>query len=483
MEVGVLREVAVKVSQYFRDFLESDFKRQQAPRRRIVFQTDAGFKAGMRLRPYPGLDAEFWKLLSKPTGDTLEVKLTPRKYTRPLSATLARVIDEQILAIPEARLTEVQIAVLTKVSKTLPQAATDPEGWIDGVRSELSDAVCERVVRPLIGQLGGFIKTNAYSVMDSLYATETEMVAAVASDLDTVLPATLAQHLARPDGGDLRLAIANFLTLAGVHAALRAFFANFVTADAFLEFRDLETYASITDGHQVYLYIGAFKFRNVQYPLFFIPLEAQKLPEGEGYSLTLSNQIFANRRAIDFALQELAQGRNREWVTPIEERISYVAPLQSVFEVIRGLFRLVATAMDMGGQIELGSQAQDVTTAEVQLSSALYICAFERGEESLVNDYEELIDLARRGGSAVVDLFQDMVGKMLEGNPVSIASQVSQQWDDLPMVDRMVFDSPIPLNEEQRKVLLAVNNPEGRIIVVEGPPGTRQVAHHHCDRR
>jgi hypothetical protein len=28
-----LREVAIKVSQYFRDFLESDFKRQQAPRR------------------------------------------------------------------------------------------------------------------------------------------------------------------------------------------------------------------------------------------------------------------------------------------------------------------------------------------------------------------------------------------------------------------------------------------------------------------
>ena len=155
MEVGVLRGVAVKVSQYFRDFLESDFKRQQAPRRSIVLQTDAGFKAGMRLRPYPGLDTEFWKLLSRPTGESLELKLTPRRYTRPLSATLARVIDEQILAIPEARLTEVQIAVLTKVSKTLPQAATDPEGWIDGVRDELADAVCERIVRPLIGQLEG----------------------------------------------------------------------------------------------------------------------------------------------------------------------------------------------------------------------------------------------------------------------------------------------------------------------------------------
>ncbi len=29
-----LKELSIKVSQYFLDFLESDFKRQQAPRRR-----------------------------------------------------------------------------------------------------------------------------------------------------------------------------------------------------------------------------------------------------------------------------------------------------------------------------------------------------------------------------------------------------------------------------------------------------------------
>src|SRR6185437_12493768 len=44
--------------------------------------------------------------------------------------------------------------------------------------------------------------------------------------------------------------------------------------------------------------------------------------------------------------------------------------------------------------------------------------------------------------------------------------------DALPLVERMVFDSPIPLNEEQRKILLAVREPQGRIVVVEGPPGT-----------
>ena len=48
-----LKALSIKVSQYFLDFLESDFKRQKAPRRRVVLQTESGFKAGMSLLSYP----------------------------------------------------------------------------------------------------------------------------------------------------------------------------------------------------------------------------------------------------------------------------------------------------------------------------------------------------------------------------------------------------------------------------------------------
>jgi hypothetical protein len=57
-------------------------------------------------------------------------------------------------------------------------------------------------------------------------------------------------------------------------------------------------------------------------------------------------------------------------------------------------------------------------------------------------------------------------------NPISIHEDVEKEWDALPLVDRVVIDSPVPLNEEQIKILSALRNPVGRIIVVEGPPGT-----------
>lgn len=165
-----------------------------------------------------------------------------------------------------------------------------------------------------------------------------------------------------------------------------------------MEFRDLETYASITEEVQVYLYLGSVRFRTVQYPLFFVPVRVDKLADGAGYQLTLINQLFANRAAIDFVLAELAVARAREWVSPIQERIRF-APQQSIYEVARGLFGMVTNALDLAGRgIQLGSSAADASTADVSLSAALHLCAFERGEEALVNDYEELIDLARKGG-------------------------------------------------------------------------------------
>jgi hypothetical protein len=76
-----LRDLAIKVSQYLLDFLESDFKRQQAPRRRIVLQTENGFRAGMKVAAYPGLQHNLWQLLDKKTEGELRLK-----FRKPCSA-------------------------------------------------------------------------------------------------------------------------------------------------------------------------------------------------------------------------------------------------------------------------------------------------------------------------------------------------------------------------------------------------------------
>jgi hypothetical protein len=49
----------------------------------------------------------------------------------------------------------------------------------------------------------------------------------------------------------------------------------------------------------------------------------------------------------------------------------------------------------------------------------------------------------------------------------------------MPLVDRVVIDAPVPLNEEQVKILSAIRNPTAKIIVVEGSTMDRVCG---CDR-
>jgi AAA domain len=118
-----------------------------------------------------------------------------------------------------------------------------------------------------------------------------------------------------------------------------------------------------------------------------------------------------------------------------------------------------------------GPVSQQADT-KVAIANSLYFCAFEKADEALLNDYEEMIAQVRTNKEGVVTLFQSMIEGVIAGNPVSIDAAIEKRWNELPVDLRAVPDTPIPLNEEQQKVLQAIHHEEGRIIVVEGPPGT-----------
>jgi len=473
MDGSTLRELAIKVSQYFLDFLESDFKRQRAPSRRIVLQTEAGFRAGMKIAAYPGLHSQVWQLLQKQTANDLILKFQPRSFTRPITATLRGVIREQIQAVTEDAIGVVRAQVITEAQTTRGKALENPEEWIDGVRTTLAAETSTQIVGLLLALLDGPLSHQAYSVKDSIFSAESELIAVVCAKLDRVLPDVLSKYLATGDASSVVTALEEMLTLDSVRDSLMAYFESFIAADAYLEFRDLETYAATGDNLQLYLYLGVLKYGNLSFPLFYVPVEATRLSDEGGFVFKVLNHLYANKRAIDFVLQELAERQKRQWLSPITERINYLTPDQSLADVATPLFRQIANAMDLGGQIELSpGSVQEAGNTSVVMSTALHLAVFDRADEALLNDYEEMIAQARTGGEGVVGLFEGIVQGVLLENPVSIDQAIESEWDALPLVDRVVIDSPVPLNEEQIKILSAIRNPVGKIIVVEGPPGT-----------
>ena len=97
---------------------------------------------------------------------------------------------------------------------------------------------------------------------------------------------------------------------------------------------------------------------------------------------------------------------------------------------------------------------------------------FDKSDEALVNDYEEILKLLESGDSVLAGAFNKLIDDFIHNNPQPFNSDVESEWDNTETSERLVFNSPIPLNSEQLQILSAIRKDGCNYITVEGPPGT-----------
>jgi len=473
MNPETLNDLSIKISQYFLDFLESDFKRQQAPRRRVELKTDNGFKSGMAIAPYQELQKDLWSLLNQPVSSDLNLIFKPKIFYKQLSTPLRLVLNEQVKTISDSSILRIKTELINQAQSSLGEALRDPEDWIYDLHAVLMSEISSELVRPVLSLIDEALSSQAYSQIDSIFNAESDLIQIIAKPLEDVLTEVLARYSGTRDISELVSVTDERLNLADIQKALIDYFEMFASSDAFLEFRDIETYTSTAEGKQLYLYIGSIKYGASTYPMFYVPIECVYEESLKGFKVTISNKIFANKRAFDFILQEMNERQAKEWLSPIKERISYVGSDKSIVQAIEPMVTKIQEAFGLLDDFPFKKgPVKQLANNDVSLNNALFICAFESSDEAILNDYEEMIIQARNNQEGVVRLFQGIVGGVLMDNPTSIEQAIDQQWDDLAIEHRVVPESPLPLNEEQVKIINAISHPDGKFIVVEGPPGT-----------
>jgi superfamily I DNA and/or RNA helicase len=128
---------------------------------------------------------------------------------------------------------------------------------------------------------------------------------------------------------------------------------------------------------------------------------------------------------------------------------------------------------EMRGSINFHQQEEmKAKGAEVSVSNSLYFALFDKSDEALVNDYEEILTQISLEGGDLSEAFQQILDDFLQNNPESISSAVENEWDATDTPSKLVAQSPIPLNSEQLQILSAIKKPNCKYVIVEGPPGT-----------
>ncbi|MGF6810655.1 hypothetical protein OKW30_005847 [Paraburkholderia sp. Clong3] len=462
-----------RVLRYFLTFLQTDFKRQQAPRRRIQLKSDVGFRTGMPLRKYASLYIQVWKFAAAAPRDGLRFSVPPGKYTAPISPTLRDLIRQHIAAIEPDVVTALTGTTIDFATARRAKAVENPERFIDSVQLHFAEATGQRLVQPLLALLEGPFREQAYSAIESVYDVESELTEAIVAGVLENLPGAVNTLLVKGEASAMEGVFAEFFTLDGLRARMQSFFDDFATADAFQEIRDLQSALRSAEQQSFYLYLCEIRFGSNAFPLFYVPGSFEFDDERREFAFEFDPHLYVNKHAIDWILQEQHGEAASMPISPVQDRIVYVDGERSFVDEMETVVSRLIPALDLAAGLDLRRptlQQQSSTTLKV--SNAAYFAIFDRSDEALLNDYEELLAAFDQEQSGAQQMFENIVRGFITENPVSVRDAVDDAWESQSIPDRLVAVAPIPLNEEQRKIHTAVRDDRCRYISVQGPPGT-----------
>jgi hypothetical protein len=152
-KTGFLKDICA----YFRDFLDTDFKRQAAPKRSVTLKDAAGNLTGIDASKYPDLMNEVWRLLRKPIDDNPAFSLAvPRgRYRGRLKTALKDLIDKHAQALSEDDLNAIADRGSVTARELKRELKNDPDRYTETITASIKgDMVCT-IVAPLVTKLEG----------------------------------------------------------------------------------------------------------------------------------------------------------------------------------------------------------------------------------------------------------------------------------------------------------------------------------------
>jgi hypothetical protein len=269
------------------------------------------------------------------------------------------------------------------------------------------------------------------------------------------------------------LEISKHFTVQSISENIITYFNSLKTEDLFFEINELLSNAQIIDKQQLYLYFLDLKFESAIYPLFYVSVTAEK--NANTITLTPEPVVYINKKALDYVVENYNLANNKKGkIKSAEIRALHIAESDVDLEAaVDDLANEIMNYFEMNGLFEVAKHShQGFRGKSVGLSNSCYLALFDKADESLVNDYEELITILNSTKSGLANDFCLLLNGFLKDEPIKINSQIEKQWENTDVPSKLVTVSPIPLNEEQNQIISALKNDGCKYIVVEGPPGT-----------
>ncbi|WP_290697458.1 AAA domain-containing protein [Amphritea sp.] len=453
---------------YYSQFLETDFKASREPKRRFT-ERDKTIRVGIQLSTYPTLKHLIVEKLEQTTPASFSIKYG--KYTARLSPTIQTGINSAIKSVNTDELVHDLIDIEKQCVAASERDSLDFEIFFDDLELDIRAMVETSVVSKVLAIIKPVLKNNtAAAALEEIETFTDEIVSILINDQMSTFVEAVSETVYEKSTDTLTKTLSTLSDRSRIQTALTTYFNDFAAKDAFVELREIISTHQVTENSQVYLNVGKIISGCSKFPMYYIPVSVEV--DGDSIRLEFSSLIYANKKAVDFVLSKLKKEHQLQGTNPIIERIFHKAEDETYLNVVMQTFHSVLAALNVEGDVDLLSSAVTKAHAHgITVTNELTFSLFDKSDESIVNDYEALM-VGLEEGNPLLDSFREIVESFLTENPVSIEIETDKEWDATETSDRVVFQSPLPLAEEQRKVLSAIRNDKSKFIIVEGPPGT-----------
>lgn len=461
-----------EVAKYFMDFLETDFHKRKNPKRSIQFRSSNNLLVGLNLNKYPSFNNLVNKAINHAFDKNTLNTIQKGVYRTNIPKNLLDLVKLQTEKITSKQITK----ILKQIAEEIEKSATLYKKEYDQALNTFLEAVAKilktDLVLPFISNIEKPLENLNLGDENNIYLMEEELTAVLSSSLENKIFEVVKLLLAK-EKVDISKQLKDVFDLANIKLNIHLFFENFQVGDLFAEVYEMERNRTILDKQEFYLYFCDITFNNAKFPIFYIPFGIEK--QNEVLTIEFDSQVYINKKALEYITQEYNQEKGKKGnLKTISERIIYLAQHQNDFrDVANEILSEITNFFELDKSIDLNNSEQQIAKSFlIRASNNCYLALFDKSDEALVNDYEEILKLLMEGDSVLGEAFNKLIDDFIHKNPQPFNSSVEEEWDETEISDRLVFNSPIPLNSEQLQILSAIRKDDCKYIIVEGPPGT-----------
>ena len=461
-----------EVAKYFMDFLETDFHKRKNPKRSIKYRTNDNLLVGVNLSKYPSFTKDVWKLVSHEFDKSSLGTISKGVYRSNLPQNLLDLVNLQVGKIQSSQINELVNAITDDLEKSATIFSKEYEKALEAVREDASTHIKTFLVLPFVESIEKSVENLAIGDENDIFLMEEELTEVFLLLMENKLSEILKLVISGQKI-NIQKEIKSVIDLSETKNAISTFFEQFQVGDLFAELFEIEKNRAILDKQEFYLYFCDITFDKIKYPIFYTPFSLRR--ENDVFKVNFDSQIYINKKALEFIVQEYNKEKGTKGtLQTITERILYLsqesgrvtATLESILNEITNLFGL-------DKNLDLSSKdLQQARSLNVRTSNSLYISLFDKSDEALVNDYEEILQQLNLEEGELAEIFNTLIEDFIHNNPDPVNPEVEKEWDNTSVPDKLVFESPIPLNSEQIQILSAIRKAGCKYITVEGPPGT-----------